>query len=210
MNYLQATNSLLRACSEPEVGTLVGATGVTAKFAALINEAYREANSSRRWPWTRTTTLPTATANPSVFTFDPSVLEVITVAYNNQYLSDRYTYADMVQLFSGAAPTGNPTHFAVTDFSNFYVYPQPADAAPETLFTIYAYTTIADLAVDADVLTGPAQYHDAVVQLAYAIAKDKHFGDDTGHRLALARATAMLRNVFSKSRSNKAAPRIRV
>jgi len=212
MNFLEAVNATLTACSEAAVTSVTAApTAQTLKFTGFVKAAYREGNMLKRWPWQKGIT--TVTAGVTVDRFTPAVelLEIVSVTYKGASLSDRYTYEELTRIAPQAGgQAGTPTHFAMQDFNTVYVYPQPVDVAPETLVQVYGYQDIPDLLLDADVLAGPAAYHDAVVQLAYAIAKDKHFGSVSEASSARALAIKMFRTVFARSRRNKAAPRIRV
>jgi len=212
MNLLQAVNATLTACSEATVTSVtVAPTAQTLKFTEFVKEAYREGNMLKRWPWQKGLTSVTAGATPELFVPAVSLLEISTVTYNGNVLSDRYTYEELTQIAPQlGAQTGTPTHFAMRDFNTIYVFPQPVDVAPETLVQVYGYQDIPDPALDTDVLAGPAAYHDAVVQMAYAIAKDKHFGSVSEASSARTLAVKMFRTVFARSRRNKAAPRIRV
>jgi len=214
VNLLQAVNATLRACSEAEVAAALTAPAgsVGQKFTEIVLEAYRMANTMRRWPWAKGITTVTAGATADLFIPDPNLLEVIAVTYSGSPLSDRYTYEELLAIMPGGGQiqSGVPTHFAMRDFDTLFVYPRPTDVAPETLVQVYGYSAIADPATDATALAGPSQYHDAIVQLAYAIAKDKHFGSDSEANSARLRAEEMFRVVFARSRRNKALPRIRV
>jgi len=213
LNYLQATNAVLRACSEAEIASVPAAAAgsIGAKFGEIVNEAYRLANNLRRWPWAKGVTTVTAGLTADTFVPDATMLEVISLTYNGRRLSDRYTFEELQVIAPNlGVQTGTPTHFTMQDFNTIRVYPMPTDVLPHTLVQVYGYQALPDLVADTDALGGPAQYHDAVVQLAYAIAKDKHFGSDSEATSARKRADEMFRVIFSRSRRNKAAPRIRV
>jgi len=212
MNLLQAVNATLTACSEAAVTSVIAAPAAqTLKFTEFVKEAYREGNMLKRWPWQKGITTVTAGATPDTFVPSVSLLEISTVMYKGATLSDRYTFEELLQISPQiGSQLGNPTHFAMQDFNTIFVFPQPTDVAPETLMQVNGYQDIPDPALDTDVLAGPAAYHDAVVQLAYAIAKDKHFGSVSEANSARTLAIKMFRTVFSRARRNKAAPRIRV
>lgn len=212
MDFLTAVNKTLTACSEATVTSVtVAPSAQTQKFAGFISEAYREANMLKRWPWQKGVTTVTAGLSANTFVPAANLLEIVSVSYSGYPLSDRYTFEELQQILPQlGAQQGRPTHFAMQDFNTIFVYPAPTEVAPETLVQVYGYQDIPDLVADTDVLAGPAAYHDAVVQLAYAIAKDKHFGSVSEAAPARALAIKMLRTVFARARRNKAAPRIRV
>jgi len=213
MNYQEAVNAVLRACSEAESADIVAAVAGTteAKFREFFNEAYRTVNTFKRWPWARATTAVTSLGGGG-FQLAPTVLETIAVTYNSVLLSEQYSYEDLLYLRSGmqAPLVGQPQFMASPTYGQIYLFPEPTDPLPETLISVLAYVAIPDPTVNADLLAGPAQYHDAVVQKAYAIAQDKHFGDAAAAKAAHQRADQLIQRVATKSRIYKSRPRIRV
>jgi len=203
MNYLEAVNAALEAASEPKVATLVSPNALTTKFMNMVNEAYRTANTMKRWPWTKESTSVTATADPHAFTLASNVLEIIMVTHLGIPLNNRYSYEDLVYLTQGSDITGIPSEYAQQTFDTIWMTPSPNETTPEANIVVYAYTTIPDLAVDADVLEGPVQYHDAVVNLADAIASLKHFGDEDASAKKMKAVKEQMRSVWSKSRQHK-------
>jgi len=213
MTYQEAVNAVLRACSEVESTDIVAsATGTTQdKFRKIFDEAYRFANTWKRWPWNLGNTTVTA-AGSGMFTLDSTVLDIVSVTYNTTVLSEQYTYEDILRLISSSdlVTTGSPRFMTMFDFSTIYVYPEPTDTNPELNIVVYGYHSTPDITANATVLDGPPQYHDAVVHLAYAIAQDKHFGDAVAAKSARAEADKMLQRVFSKARKHKVPARFRV
>lgn len=213
MNFLQAVQRVQDACSEAQATAAVGAAAgsLDEKFANFVREAYRTANTWKRWPWAKSDVGVTQLANP-LFTVDPTLVEADIIIYGGAVVNDSLSYEDILNRYPQAllgTATGAPQFAAMKDYNTLFLYPTPTDANPETLITINGYIEIADPATDATVLAGSAQYHDAVVQLAYAIAVKKHFGDAKEAELEEAKAFRMLQRVASKARRGNSIPRIR-
>lgn len=213
MDFLTAVQRVQEACSEEQTSSVSGLTAgsLDQKFVNFVTEAYRIANTWKRWPWAVGTTTVTELASP-LFTLDTTVLELTLVTYKGFPLNSSLTYDDLIYRFyatGGSAQVADPVYAAMKDFDTLFVYPTPADASPATNIEVRGFGVIADPTADTDVLAGPAQYHDAVVQLAYAIACRKHFGDTALGQVEEKRAYSMLQRVATKARRGNARPRIR-
>jgi len=213
MNFLQAVHRVQDACSEAQATVAVAAIAgsLDEKFAGFVREAYRTANTWKRWSWAKADTAVTALANP-LFTVDPTLVEVSAVVYGGALLSDKLTYEDILWMYPQAINggiEGVPQHAAMKDYNTLFLFPTPIESNPHTLITIIGYIEIPDPVADTTVLLGSSQYHDAIVQLAYGLAVRKHMGNAKEADGEDAKGFAMLQRVATKERRGASRPRIR-
>ena len=147
----------------------------------LIDEANKELEAERDWPWRETSATITTVAGTASYAMPSTWLRTTSIRETNEQPLMELTSIDLDYQNPGGA-TGQPTAFAVYG-STLTLSPTP-DAV--RTFTHRYIRDVPQLAWDADEPLMPAMFHPAIVSAAAAISYERQGADQRAQTAQLA------------------------